>query len=253
MNAENILQSDLLDILFEGRNKSYGAYELRRDYNKRLYTSLAIIGAIVGVLIALQYLQPEKETIIAKEWVIPDHKIEGLIKKEKTIIEPPKQKKAVTPPPTIASTTPTIVPDKAIEKTEAPTQDEMSNKLISNVNSNDTGSIAVIPVSPQTGDGTGDLPKAQPEAPAPEPEVLLTSEIMPEFPGGVSALIRFLSRNLQVPEDKVEPGQKIKVPVRFVVSKDGTLSGIEFAPEADEAFKSEIRRVMKKMPKWKPG
>ncbi len=76
---------------------------------------------------------------------------------------------------------------------------------------------------------------------------------MPEFPGGMDALRRFLGRHLRVPEEVLEPGQKLKVPVRFVVNKDGQLSGVEFMANADEAFKKEIMRVVAKMPRWVPG
>jgi protein TonB len=76
---------------------------------------------------------------------------------------------------------------------------------------------------------------------------------MPEYPGGIEALRRFLGRNLNVPEEAVEPGQRIKIPVKFVVSKDGNLSGVEFLVQPDERFKKEILRVMGKMPKWRPG
>ncbi|NII25120.1 hypothetical protein HB364_08520 [Pseudoflavitalea sp. X16] len=64
---------------------------------------------------------------------------------------------------------------------------------------------------------------------------------------------RFLGRHLRVPEEVIEPGQRVKVPVRFIVNKDGHLSGVEFITTADEAFKKEILRVVAKMPRWTPG
>lgn len=101
--------------------------------------------------------------------------------------------------------------------------------------------------------GTGQEP-APPPAPEPEPERILNfSERMPEFPGGNQALIRFLIKYLRVPEEKLEAGQRMRVPVKFVVDDTGQLTDVQFPETADEAYKTEIRRVMKKMPKWIPG
>src|SRR5687768_10310812 len=76
---------------------------------------------------------------------------------------------------------------------------------------------------------------------------------MPEFPGGQAAFLRFLSKNLRVPEGALEPGQKIKIIVRFVVGKEGELSNMEFLKTSGEVFEQEVLRVLRKMPKWKPG
>ena len=97
-------------------------------------------------------------------------------------------------------------------------------------------------------------PHSEPmEMPAQKSEVLIRSEIMPEFPGGQAAFMRFLSKNLQVPEGSLEAGQKVKVYVRFVVGKEGEVSNIEFLETTGEVFEQEVNRVMRKMPKWKPG
>jgi protein TonB len=74
---------------------------------------------------------------------------------------------------------------------------------------------------------------------------------MPEFPGGTAALLRFLGRNLQVPEETEEG--RIKVPVKFVVDREGQLTDVEFLTPTADPFKKEILRVIHKMPRWKPG
>jgi protein TonB len=76
---------------------------------------------------------------------------------------------------------------------------------------------------------------------------------MPEFPGGMAALLRFLGRNLQVPEEGVAAGERVRVPVKFVVNREGQLTDVEFVAQTGEVFKKEILRVIKKMPRWKPG
>jgi protein TonB len=65
--------------------------------------------------------------------------------------------------------------------------------------------------------------------------------------------MRFLSRHLRVPDEAVEPGQKIKILVQFVVGKDGQISNIQFIQTNGEVFEHEVLRVMKKMPTWRPG
>jgi protein TonB len=84
-------------------------------------------------------------------------------------------------------------------------------------------------------------------------EVLDIAEIMPEFPGGTEALKRFLIRNLRMPENNLEEGAQVKVIARFVVGADGRVRDIEIILPADAEFNAEVKRVIAKMPDWKPG
>ena len=84
-------------------------------------------------------------------------------------------------------------------------------------------------------------------------EVLEIAEIMPEFPGGIEALKRYLVRNLCMPESSMEPGTTVHVIARFVVGEDGKVRDIEIIKEAEAVFNIEVKRVISKMPDWKPG
>jgi protein TonB len=249
MNAETILRSDVLDIIFENRNKQYGAYELRREYNRRLYKAMSIMLGTVLLLVAWDYIwhnwKPGGNLNIVTPVTIDTVKL-----KQVDIIKEPEQAKPKPPVAAITNPPPVIVPDNQVKDT-LHTVDEFENKAIGSkdIEGAPATSDAVVAQPEPTPSGTG---TAAPE-PAPEPEVLNTAELMPEFPGGIQALLRFLGKNLNVPEDVVEPGQRVKVPVHFVVNKDGNLSDVEFLTPADNAFKKEILRVMAKMPKWKPG
>ena len=107
---------------------------------------------------------------------------------------------------------------------------------------------AIVPNAAPKGTGT-EVKEAEPEK-----EIIFNrAEFMPEFPGGLAALQRFLSRNLKTPKDDMEAGAKIKVQVKFVVDKDGTITGINVEQSGGEIFDNEVIRVMKKMPAWKPG
>lgn len=86
-----------------------------------------------------------------------------------------------------------------------------------------------------------------------ESRIFDRSEIMPEFPGGMEALKRYLSRNLRMPDNNAEAGNIIKVIARFVVSADGRVNSIEIIQPADMIYNEEVKRVISKMPDWKPG
>src|ERR1700712_2591237 len=97
MNAETILRSDLLDIIFENRNKQYGAYPLRKDYNKRLYQSLGLIVGLVLILFTWHYLlkHPTNEgSVIHCEIFVPDTELKKL---EMPPNDPPALQKKVPP------------------------------------------------------------------------------------------------------------------------------------------------------------
>ena len=78
-------------------------------------------------------------------------------------------------------------------------------------------------------------------------------EKMPEFPGGMEALFSFFSNNVHYPDDAKEQGVEGRVMVKFVVEKDGSLSGVEVVQKASPSLDAEAMRVVKAMPNWTPG
>jgi periplasmic protein TonB len=249
MNAENILRSDLLDIIFENRNKQYGAYPLRKEYHRRLYLSMTIITSFVLLCYGGYYWQKQSAPggmRVAGTVIVP----ETVLKKiEMLPTEPPQLQKKLAPVASITNNPPRIVPDNQVTDTATHTVADMDNKVISHVSA-DGPAAASDNQAASKAETAG--PAAAPEAMA-EPAVLDMAETMPEYPGGIPALIRFLGKNLQVPDNALEPGQKVRVPVKFVVNRDGVLSDVEFLAPTDPVFRKEILRVMAKMPRWKPG
>jgi periplasmic protein TonB len=252
MKPEHILSSDLLDILFDQRNKEYGAYELRREYHRRLWIALCSVPVMAGLFLWMNYLNKAFQTDLVSD-LRSDSAVVKLIhlsppEPEKPLVAP-KQKQVAT----IKDTPPLIVPDQQ-KADPPPTVDELLNDNRAISSTTEEGPPPTTNTSPAaaTPGGTGDAPAATQPAPGVE-KIVTTAEVMPEFPGGVDALRRFLGRNLRVPENAMEPGQRIKVPVRFVVNKGGELSDVEFLVQVDEILKKEILRVMQKMPKWKSG
>lgn len=252
MTPERILSSDLLDILFEERNKEYGAYDLRKNYHLRLLIALCSIPVLAALFLWLNHLNKTYQTaalppfmadsnvVVLKNYIPPE---------PKPPIEIPKPKQVAT----VKVTPPVITPDEKIVD-PPPTVKEIldDTRAISTITQ--VGEPPLSSTSPPVAEpaGTGDAQATAPPPPVVE-EVVNRAEVMPEFPGGIDALRRFLGRHLRVPEEAMEAGQQVRVPVRFVVNKSGELSDVEFLVQVDEVYKNEVLRVMKKMPKWKPG
>jgi protein TonB len=88
---------------------------------------------------------------------------------------------------------------------------------------------------------------------ATEPEPVIWVEEMPEFPGGQTALMKFINENIIYPEDAINNGIEGKVVVRFVVSADGSVKRVELIKGVDPLLDKEALRVVSKQPVWKPG
>lgn len=250
MKPELILRSDLLDILFEHRNKDYGAYKLRRLYNNHL---LAGIGGMVLFAAALWLLAPKYNGNSVVRSLFP------FVVSDTINLSPPPD---LTPPPpqqpppvqrqqvaTIENTIPVLDPNAT--HTEVPEQTVIDQNRIG------TETKAGLPEDGiQNGPENG-VTQYGPPAPVPPPieeapEVLTSAAVMPQFPGGEAALQRWLSRQLK-PQEEQEPGKRIKVVVRFVVDRSGEIDRIELVQPGGAAFDNEVLRVIHKMPRWEPG
>ena len=86
-----------------------------------------------------------------------------------------------------------------------------------------------------------------------EDEILVTAEKMPEFPGGYGALLQYLNKNIKYPVVPQEQGIQGRVIIQFVVDKDGTITDPVVVRSVDPYLDKEALRVIKAMPKWKPG
>jgi protein TonB len=245
-----ILQADPLDLLFENRNKSYGAYPLRKYYPQRLIISIGIIMSLV-TLISFTFLYPDpSSSFMQGHMVVPDvtiHEI-NLDQNVKPLI-PPGRPSIARPPATSPYFKPVIIADRMVSE-PMPTIEKIETSAIglkTSVGSPDNG-------EPPVSDNTAGTATAQKGEPAEDKnKVLDIAEIMPEFPGGTEALKRYLIRNLRMPENNLEEGAQVKVIARFVVGADGRVRDIEITLPADTEFNEEVKRVIAKMPDWKPG
>ena len=251
MEANKILQAELLDILFENRNKNYGAYILRKDYNKRLYQSLALMFlSVSGLCFFISYTGEKNnlapmatiETVLYKLPVPQQNKKKTL---EKTPIQKPAAKKNNTQ---IFVSNLKIVDSNAVATKLSKNLDSVAISNITQVGFPGTKPLVKFPTGPvDSGNGTKNIPKVIDNT---NPRI--TADIMPAFPGGIAALRQFLERNLSNPSD-INQGEVISVKIQFVVGYDGKLKGFEVIEDGGTVFNKEVIRVLKKMPQWIPG
>ena len=250
MNRENILKSDVLDIIFENRNKSYGAYDLRKYYGRRLSKAVMVMMGLVLVLAALSFLPKNKILYNVGDYFIPDTKLGNPAEPKKKVKPAILVNKQSAAKQKVWTNNMKIVPDK--EKTDSFKTIKPSDQIgIVDRPAILTGGHSAEGLPVFTGGGTAD-PAAPLIRTIDKNTPLFSADIMPSFPGGMKALHDFLQINLHNPRD-MESGDQVNVTLRFVVNYDGKLKGFEILQDGGEEFNQEVVRVLKKMPQWIPG
>ena len=249
MTSQEILKASMLDILFENRNKQYGAYALRKFYGNRMAMALAISLSSVLLVCFLVISSSNSSDALNTD--------DGGVVVTTVILPPPPEAalpelSAAKPAARIQSasvnnTAPEIVPDILVNE-NLPTTDEIADAVISNVNvDGELNNAQHTPPQQSTGNGDKAVQHTATEATVFDP-----IEKQPEFPGGVEAWRNFLSRYLQAPEE-LEAGERRTVQVRFMVNTSGQVTDFEIIQSAGSSFDREVMRVLKKMPKWTPA
>ena len=249
MNSELIMKSDVLDILFEKRNKEYGAYRLRKYYNNRLIKSIGIMIGAVVLFSAFTFL-PEAPS--GYEYKVTDPVFGKLLPPAKVREIKPKLIKPVNAKPvaTIKLSGDIVIVDHKDSADVLHNLDDRAIGSTTNITMNE-GGPQLVGNSVTGTDVFIETPK--PEAPPLEITTPMDfAEIMPEFPGGVPALRKFLVTNLSKPRE-LESGELVSVKVKFVVGYDGKLQRFEVLEDGGSEFNNEVMRVLKKMPAWTPG
>ena len=243
VKAESILQADVLDIIFENRNKDFGAYPLRKYYHYRLLASLGIIiilMSLVSIFILVNKPAGNLEMIVDDIFVgkVVDIPAQPVTPPAPPVPQHRSQQTTTAKPRTVnvaSSEGPPII------SSQAPQLINFGNRLGPAAGPEDSGDVTIPTTSapPIAGNaGTANVP-----------EVLV---LLPSYPGGLGALKKFLENNLVNPED-MSAGESTTVKVRFIVGFDGKLKSFDFVESAGQAFNNEVIRVLKKMPDWMPG
>ena len=252
MEVNKILTADILDIIFEGRNKEYGAYELRKTYNKRLTIA---IGGMVALLILLflgYFLANTISNNEKTEMVVQDVQLEDLQEEKKPEPPPPPPPKPPEPPKVEMAkfTPPKIVKDEEVKEEEKPPEIEKLEEVkIGTTNQEGVKDEGIVAPPVDDGKGVVEAPKKDDED---WDKTFTKVEIESEFPGGMSAWARYLNRNLRYPQDAIDNEVQGTVIVQFIVDKEGNVSDVEAVSGANE-LRDEAVRVIKKSGKWTPA
>ena len=256
MERALLLNPEMNDLVFEGRNKAYGAFVLRQDYEGNMVRGM-IAGLLFFVLcisspLAYYYFKsdamPEEIIYDIKEIILEN------VKTTPAVIKPVVASNPAPPPPKsqIKFVPPVVVPDdEEVPEDLPPAVDDLKNKVIGTVTTeNENGTVGnELPIeTPGTGTGIVNVP-------APEPEVFnsYAVEQQPEFPGGLEAMYRFIKKNLLYTSFAKENNITGTVIIQFVISKEGKIENAKIVRKIGGGLDQEALKVVNLMPVWKPG
>ena len=244
---DNLLYANLDDLIFENRNKEYGAYYLRQIYHKHIVKSVitAFIFFVLFVSSPLIYNYIKGKVDDANKVKVVEYT---------TLAEPPPIDKNQPPPPpvepppplksTVKFTPPIIKPDEEVTEEPPPAVEELkeADPGTKTVEGNSNGVDASLL------DGNGK--EAIDEGP---PPILTIVEKMPVFPGGEQELFNYLNKNIKYPAIARENGIQGRVFVTFVVDAEGKVKDAKILRGLGSGLDDEALRVVRNMPAWKPG
>ena len=251
-----------VEMVFAGKNKEYGAYQLRKGTSGRNIKALLILviaAALVGGFLAWKVIeQKQAEEQQAYMEAMEFAKLQQQAKKEEKKKEPVKpkiepKKEIPVARETQKFTAPVIKKDELVkEENQVKQMDQLDAKVA--VGTKDEEGVKDRTVEAVRSDIAVAAP---PPPPAPKPEVsnkvFDVVEEMPSFPGGQAALMSFLSSNIKYPVVAQENGVQGRVIVGFVVERDGSITDVKVMRSVDPSLDREAQRVVKAMPRWKPG
>jgi protein TonB len=233
------------DIVFEDRNKTYGAYDLRKNHNRSVTFALLITGAsfvfAVSLPAIIDWIKNVTEEVEVPVDITP---VDLTAPPPLDETEPPPPP---PPPPPVMETvkfTPPVVTDEEVIDEPPPVQTEETPQ-ISTVTQEGTGDNEIIIPD----EGTGQVVEAVVEAP------LTIVEQMPSFPGGEAEMMKYIQKNVSYPQMEKEGQIQGTCYVTFVVEKDGSITDVKVlrGVSGGKGCDKEAMRVVKSMPSWKAG
>lgn len=250
------------DIVFEGKNKDFGAYKLRESSVERHTKSIVWVLIALAIILTLLILsvngvfsKPEEEQIVTsteQEIATFDAEEEEIEEEEEEIFNIPEPEEIIAPEEVANQQQVTdllIVEDDKIEEDK---QVKNQEDVLEN-----EAAVGAVDIT----EGTNDLNKiaikeeviAAPKVEDEQPVSIAMVEQKPEFPGGEAAMYKWLSDNIVYPSAASEEGISGRVVVEFVVGKDGSITNVRVVRPRHPALDKEALRVVKAMPKWMPG
>lgn len=259
-NLTDLNSTEWCDIVFEGKNKAYGAFELRQSSWKR---HIIAFGVIVVGMVFISFLPSIIANVNAKNASIrteidQEYKMTEVENREQELLEEALPPPMPEPPKFMNMDKFTVM--NIVEDDQVTEEDESELKSMTDLvesksaigafnvedGSSDPDAVRKEFESLVTGEGVG---KQKEE----EPKIHINAEFPPQFPGGEAEMYKFIKDNLRYPAIDQEMGNHGRVTVRFVVSKTGDISDIKILKGISPGCDKEAMRVVKSMPKWIPG
>lgn len=254
MSKLDIFNGGWTDMVFEGRNKLYGAYQLRKENPRTTVIALLIGSALFVLLVASPKIYQMVDGLASKE---KDDNVDKII--EVIDLPPPPEEEVLPPPPPPVEqqqAPKSIVEEVKLKPLEAAKKEEVpddppkqeqfkeADPSSRNAEASPTGDINI-------GKPSGDLDKG---VEAPDNTVYNSAglQVQPEFPGGMTAFYNYVNKNFRIPE--IDQNMTAKIYVSFVVEKDGSLTAIKVLRDPGYGLGKEAERVLKSLKiKWSPG
>ena len=248
-----------VDMVFDGKNKSYGAFQLRKGTSSRNIKSLIILviaAALVGGFLAwkvIEQKQAEQQAAYMEAMELSKLQKDAKKNEKKEVIKPKIEPKKEIPVArqTQKFTAPIIKKDELVkEENQVKQMDKLDDK---------------VAVGAENHDGTKDRNieavrnDIAVNTPPPAPKEEVTNkvfdvvEVMPSYPGGQGALLSYLSTHVKYPVVAQENGVQGRVTVSFVVERDGSITDVHVVRSVDPSLDREAARVVSSMPNWQPG
>jgi protein TonB len=257
MAKVDLIDNSWVDLVFEGKNQAYGAYQLRKDTGKRNIKALIItVVTIVAIMLLVAAKVAIENQLNSHVAIETDVELSKLAQKKETKVERKEQPKIEIERQVVEKvkssvkfTAPEIKKDEEVNpEDEIKSQDDLSKT---------NTAIGSFDVKGNDEEG-GEVLKAQQvaidEAPKEEEtKVFDVVEQMPSFPGGDAELMKFLSTHIKYPVVAEENGIQGRVIATFVVERDGSITDVKVIKSVDPSLDKEAIRVLKSMPKWIPG
>lgn len=256
MSKLNIYENSWINLVFENRNKEYGAYHLRQENTKTsflaLFMGILLLTTAISIPMVYNYLNPEHRI----PSLIPD--LPPVVVADITPYAPPKTNVEEPAMPEVKKpTTDEIIPDnqltnpKIVSATEATKVDIIPNHELNSIPSTNIAGTTGTGVGTSPSNGTG----TEASSPGITENTIVTSSAldkMPEFPGGINKFYSYVGNNFEKPE--LDSDAMIRVSVSFVIEKDGSMTDIRVLKDPGYGLGREAIRVLKSLKtKWSPG
>lgn len=222
------------EIIFENRNREYGAYDLRKRY--KAVTSISIFTALVffTTFVLVIFLNTEEGTASSGTETLV---IAVLDDYDPALVQPPAE---VKPPPELTKAVQNVIPDVVTDTEVTTSFIPITEDLIINITDGDVNEVLEVIEEPVETDET-------------EPEPFVVVEEPVEFPGGNTALLDIIAKNLVYPQEALDNNIQGRVILKFVVQPDGSVGRIEILKGVDPLLDQEAVRVVGALPRFKPG